>query len=317
MTCKVGVVIGENLKYGFPEPHPLNYRRYEYFTNLLFESNYYKQGKIIKLESRRASDEEILLFHTREYLEYVKRVSEIGYGYLDYGDTPAFKGVYEVSALSVGATLRALEAVINGEVDHAFNPSGGLHHAYRYKAAGFCVFNDPAIAIEYSRKKYGFKKFLYVDIDAHHGDGVYYSYEDDPTVYIIDIHEDGRFLYPGTGFESEKGKGEAYGTKINIPLKPFSDTNSVLQYIPKIKEFIESIEFDLIVLQCGADGLEGDPLTHLRYSPKVHEEITKLLHKFAHEKCKGRIIATGGGGYNFNNVAKAWVTVVETLTKEY
>ena len=273
-------------------------------------------GEIIKLEPRLIKEEELLLFHDKEYIEFVKRVSEIGYGYLDYGDTPAYKGVYEASCYSAGSTLKAFEEVIKGEVDHAFNPSGGLHHAYKNRAAGFCVFNDPGLLIEYARKHYDMKKFLYVDIDAHHGDGVYYSYEEDPYVYIVDFHEDGRYLYPGTGFEFEKGKGKAYGTKINIPLKPYSTTEDVLKKLVEIEEFIYEIDFDLILLQCGADGLKGDPLTHLQYTERVHEEVTRLLHKASHEKCKGRIIAMGGGGYNFENVAKAWVKVVETLAED-
>lgn len=314
MKCKVGVVLGENMKYHFPKPHPLNEDRYKIFLDKL--RRYLDEKVFIKLEARKASDEEILLFHDEGYLELVKRLSKIGKGYLDYGDTPAYPGVYEASAFSAGSTLRALDAIFQGEVDHAFNPTGGLHHAFRERAGGFCVFNDIGIAIEYARKKYGIKKILYFDIDAHHGDGVYYSYEEDGDLYFVDIHEDGRFLFPGTGFKVEIGKREGYGKKLNIPLQPYANDEEFLKALKSSEDFIKKAEYDLIIFQCGADGLSGDPLTHLNYSKKAHEEASKLLHKLAHEKCRGRILALGGGGYDPENVAEAWIKVLEVLNGE-
>ncbi len=314
MKCKVGIVLGDNLKYHFPKPHPLNEDRYKVFLKKL--KKYLDEKTFIQLEAKKASDEELLLFHDQSYLELVKRLSKQGSGYLDYGDTPAYRGVYEASAFSAGSTLRAIDSIFQGEVDHAFNPTGGLHHAYRERAGGFCVFNDISIAIEYARKKYGIKKILYFDIDAHHGDGVYYSYEEDEDLYFVDIHEDGRFLFPGTGFKEEKGKGKGYGKKLNIPLKPYEGDEAFLEALKLSEDFIKNLEFELIIFQCGADGLRGDPLTHLEYSKKAHEEATKMLHKFAHEKCKGRIVALGGGGYDPENVAEAWLKVLEVLNGE-
>jgi acetoin utilization protein AcuC len=311
MNCKVGVVLGENLRYHFPKPHPLNEDRYKIFLEKLQEL--LDNNIVIKLNARRATDEEILLFHEKEYLELVKRLSKIGSGYLDYGDTPAYPGVYEASAYSAGSTLEALDSIFQGKVQHAFNPTGGLHHAYKERASGFCVFNDICIGIEYARKKYGIKKILYFDIDAHHGDGVYYSYEEDGELYFVDIHEDGRFLFPGTGFENERGKGEGFGKKLNIPLKPYSGDEEFLRALKRAEEMILNENYELIILQCGADGLRGDPLTHLNYTPNVHKEVTKLLHKLSHEKCNGRLLALGGGGYNFENVANAWITVLKAL----
>lgn len=314
--CKTLVILGKNINYAFPEPHPLNSKRYELFLKELYSSNLFKEKVIEIADGRFADEEELLLFHSKNYIEFVKRMSEYGSGYLDYGDTPAFKGVYEISKYVVGSTLLAIDKVFENNNLHSFNPIGGLHHAFYDRAAGFCVFNDPAIAIIYARKKYGIKKILYFDIDAHHGDGVYYSFESDPEVYIVDFHESGNYLFPGTGFAEEKGKGEAYGTKLNIPLEPFSSTEEFLKEFEKAKRFIENKEFDIILLQCGTDGMRGDPITHLEYTEKVHYETAKYLHMIAHEKCEGRIVAMGGGGYNPANVAKGWMKVIEAFTEK-
>src|SRR5579885_1083584 len=242
MQCKVGVVLGENLKYHFPKPHPLNEDRYKIFLERIDEL--VNSGLVVRIDSRKAKEDELELFHEKTYIELVKKLSEIGTGYLDYGDTPAFPGIYDASASSAGSTLEAIDEICSGKVQHAFNPTGGLHHAYSYRASGFCVFNDICIGIEYLRKKYNIKKVLYVDIDAHHGDGVYYSYEEDADVYIVDFHEDGRFLFPGTGFENEKGKNEGYGKKLNIPLAPYAGDDEFLQALKKAIPFIESLDFE-------------------------------------------------------------------------
>ncbi|MFP3190541.1 MAG: acetoin utilization protein AcuC [Thermoproteota archaeon] len=315
LSCKIIVTLGENLNYAFPDPHPLNKKRYELFLKELRTSNILKEGYAEIIEGNFASEENLLLFHSKSYIEFVKRMSEYGSGYLDYGDTPVFKGVFEASSYVVGSTLIAIDKVFENKNIHAFNPIGGLHHAFFDRAAGFCVFNDPAIAIIYARKKYGIKKILYFDIDAHHGDGVYYSFESDPYVYIVDFHESGNYLFPGTGFDYERGKGEAYNTKLNIPLEPFSGTKEFLREFEKVKEFLKDKEFDLILFQCGTDGMKDDPITHLEYTETVHFETAKYLHRLAHERCKGRIVAMGGGGYNPENVAKGWMKVIEAMTK--
>jgi acetoin utilization protein AcuC len=167
-----------------------------------------------------------------------------------------------------------------------------------------------------ARKKYNLKKILYVDIDAHHGDGVFYEFEDDPDILIADIHEDGSFLYPGTGFESETGLGAAKGTKLNLSLRPGATDRDFLSAFTKIENFIGSMKFELIIFQCGADGLSGDPLTHLKYTDKSHEYAARVLHRIAHEKSSGRIIGLGGGGYNIQNVANAWNKVVEVFVSD-
>jgi acetoin utilization protein AcuC len=265
-----------------------------------------------------ADEQTILLFHNSDYVDLVKRSSKVGKGFLDMGDTPAFEGVYEASRYVVGSTLRALDIVMNNidGIDHAFNPIGGLHHSRRDSAAGFCVFNDIGIAIMEAREKYGIKRIVYVDIDAHHGDGVYYEFEDDPFLFFADIHEDGRFLYPGTGSELETGLGNAEGTKLNIPIAPNSTDDDFISAFNKVEKFINDIaKPELIILQCGADSLNGDPITHLKYTANAHGYAADSLHRLAHYHCNGRIIALGGGGYNRANIADAWTTIVKSFVK--
>ena len=314
--CNTAVVIGKELSnYSFGEKHPLNSKRLDAFWSKLTLSDAMRSGSL-KLLSPALTDERTLsAFHENDYINFVKRSSVTGSGYLDSGDTPSFKGVFDASLYAVGSTLLALDTVVNktNGIVHAFNPIGGLHHARRNAAGGFCVFNDIGIAIMHAREKYNIKKILYVDIDAHHGDGVFYEFEDDPDIRIADIHEDGSFLYPGTGFESETGLGAAKGTKLNLPLQPGATDRDFLSAFTKIESFIESMKFELIIFQCGSDGLSGDPLTHLKYTDKSHEYAAQVLHRVAHEKSSGRIIGLGGGGYNTHNLATAWNRVIQVF----
>jgi len=317
--CKSAVIVGNELSaYSFGEKHPLNSKRLQVFWSALNHSGSMHTGNLKLLQPTLADEDVLTSFHDKKYIDFVKESSMTGLGYLDSGDTPAFKGVFDASMYVVGSTILALDTVVyrtNGIV-HAFNPIGGLHHARRNAAGGFCVFNDIGAAILYARKNYNLKKILYVDIDAHHGDGVFYEFEDDPDLFIADIHEDGSFLYPGTGFESETGIGDAKGTKLNLPLPPGATDRDFISAFAKIEDFVESTKFDLIIFQCGADGLSGDPLTHLKYSEKSHEYAAKVLHRIAHEKAGDRIIGLGGGGYNTENLATAWNKVVEVFTSD-
>ncbi|WP_455370089.1 acetoin utilization protein AcuC, partial [[Eubacterium] cellulosolvens] len=266
---------------------------------------------------RLAKSEEILLFHKEEYVKKVKDYSRLGYGLLDDGDTPAFKGCFEVTSWIVGASLVGIEAVINGKADHAFNFSGGLHHAPPNKASGFCIFNDPAICISILKKKYGIKRIAYIDIDAHHGDGVMYGFYNDPSVLNIDFHEDGRYLFPGRGFSDEVGEGEAKGLKINIPLPPNVNDKLYLEAFHRIvPAALRSYEPEIILLQSGADSHKGDPLTHLSITVKTYYEIASWLHKFVHEMCSGKIMIFGGGGYLLSNVARCWVKVLSVFLEK-
>jgi len=315
MGCRVGVAYGEELLlYSFPEPHPFRRERVERFYQALQSLESRFPEDIVRVDPRPARRDEVLIYHEEDYLDFVKECSERGRGYLDYGDTPAFKGCYEASLYVVGSTLKLVDLILEGRIDHGFNPMGGLHHARRGKAGGFCIFNDASIAIQYLLDKIGLKKVLYVDIDAHHGDGVFYDFYYDKRVLIIDVHQDGRTLYPGTGFSHERGGGEAVGTKLNIPLPPGAGVEEFKESWKMLAEkFIEDSDPDFILLQAGADGLKGDPLTALNYSEEVHRFVASRLHRFSEERCDGRILAMGGGGYDLENVARAWSAVVEAL----
>jgi acetoin utilization protein AcuC len=310
VTCRVGVLEGkELLLYSFPPPHPFTNERTQKFWDDLAA----KGLQVKRLPPQKAEKDLIGLFHTQEHIRYVELASNLGYGSLDQGDTPAYRGVFEATQYAVGSTASAVEKIMSGEIDHGFNPVGGLHHARRDASAGFCVFNDIGVAIELLRNHFSVHRILYVDIDVHHGDGVFYSYESDPELFIFDIHEDGRFLYPGTGSSSETGHASAKGTKVNIPLAPGSGDEEVTARLPRLEEFARACKPEFIILQCGADGLRGDPIAGLTYTPRTHSQVAALLHKISHELCSGRLVALGGGGYDPQNCADAWMAVVESL----
>jgi acetoin utilization protein AcuC len=263
-----------------------------------------------------AEEMDIELFHCKEYINLVKEYSKKPGGYLDHGDTPSFKGVFEASCYVVGSSLKALDLIMEKDhkIMHSFNPIGGLHHARKDSAGGFCVFNDIGIVITVARKKYNIERICYVDIDAHHGDGVFYEFERDQHIFIADIHEDSHYLYPGTGEESETGYGDAIGTKLNIQLKPQSGDNEFIDAFKRVEEFIETIaKPELIIVQCGTDGMKGDPLTHLQYSSNAHRHAADKLHYLAHKYCNGKIIALGGGGYNQENLAEGWTQIIKSF----
>lgn len=281
---------------------------------LMKETNLFSSPNVEIIEPKQATREQLLLFHDQDYLDLVEEVSKSGEGFLDLGDTPAFEGCYEASALAAGASLSAVDAVMSGKAKHAMNIAGGLHHAHPNRASGFCIFNDPAITIAYLKKKYETRKILYLDVDAHHGDGVMYGFYSDAGVLDIDFHEDGHHLFPGTGFTEEIGEGEGAGTKINVPLLPFTGNepymNLVREIVPKT---VRKYRPTILLLQCGADAHANDLLAHLQLTTKAYIEIADMMHELAHEVADGRLIVFGGGGYNQANVARTWALVASTL----
>ncbi len=308
---KVIIYKGELFKYGFPD-HIFNTKRFEIFWSKLVSSSILTNKNIIIRDSQAVDLKILELFHDKSHIEYVRRLSESGNGFLDYGDTPVFKGLFEIALHVVGATVDATNSVLNNEAKYAFNPAGGYHHAKRNASAGFCVFNDVGVAIEYMLKKDLVDKIYYIDIDAHHGDGVYYSFEDNPNVYIFDVHESGRFIYPGTGFERERGRGKAVGTKINVSLLPGASDNELIKAIDRAYKFGLSIDPDIIILQAGADGISGDPITHLNYSLEGYKTAIKKVKELANNTCE-KLVVLGGGGYNVSNVSEAWFNILKIL----
>lgn len=317
MSTKVALVKGpELLRYSFPAPHPMNSRRVESFYKRVEELHKEMPDAFEIIPPKMATFEEIALFHDPGYIEFVKKKSAEGRGYLDSGDTPSFPGIFEAACYVVGSTLELCRAVLSKSVRRGFNPMGGLHHARRSSASGFCVFNDPAVAIEYLLEVAGLEAVAYVDIDAHHGDGVCYEFYEDGRVVFADVHQDGRTLYPGTGFRHERGRGKGEGLKLNIPLPPGSGDEEFKSAMLEVKGFLMEHEFDLVLFQCGADGLAGDPITNLRYTAASHRLAAEVLCDVANKKCKGRIIAMGGGGYNPENTAEAWTAVVKAFVEK-
>jgi acetoin utilization protein AcuC len=312
---ETAVAMGERIaRYGFPGGHPFGPDRHGAFQR---EFELRALGpRVTLLDPVQASVADLLLFHTRSHVEFVQRSSELGNGALDGGDTPSFRGVYEAAACVVGASLQAAEWIMAGSHRRAFVPIAGLHHAARDRAAGFCVFNDCGVVIEALRRRHGLRCIAYVDIDAHHGDGVFYAFEDDPELIIADLHESAQTLYPGTGHEHESGTGAARGTKLNIPLPAGAGDVQFAAVWPLMLEHVERFKPEFLILQCGADSVAGDPLTNLRFSPAVHARAAAELRALADRLGHGRVLALGGGGYDRGNLALAWAGVVQALLAE-
>jgi acetoin utilization protein AcuC len=309
---RTSLVFGDQIaRYGFGNGHPFGPDRHDVFLREIAAEDL--QRSVTALDPRPATREELETFHSARFVDLVRERSLAGEGYLDAGDTPAWKGVFEAATNVVGAALVAAEALMEGRTRRAFVPIAGLHHASRSHAAGFCVFNDCGVVIEVLKHRYGLKRIAYVDIDAHHGDGVFYSFEDDPAVVFADIHEDGRFLYPGTGAAEEVGVGAARGTKLNLPLMPGSGDDEFHAAWARIEEHLERHAPEFILFQCGADSLKGDPITHLQFSEAAHAHAAARLVEIAERHADGRILGVGGGGYNRRNIARAWTRVVRSF----
>jgi acetoin utilization protein AcuC len=315
MTGKTGLVWDEGfLNYNFGPQHPLRPIRVMLTYELIRSKGILQQETVEVIKPRVASREEILLFHEEDYVRLVEQYSEKGSGLLDMGDTPAFKGCYEATSLVVGASIVAANEVMGKRLSHAFNPSGGLHHAHPERASGFCIFNDPAVVIAHLKSTYDVKRIVYLDIDAHHGDGVMYGYYDDPAVLDIDFHESGKFLFPGTGFPDEIGKGASKGLKLNISLPPYTGDEAYLEAFRQIvPDALEKFKPEIILVQCGADGHLDDRLAHLRLTTKVYTEVINQMHNLAHQLCNGKLLLFGGGGYTLANVPRVWTLAFSTL----
>jgi acetoin utilization protein AcuC len=307
--------------YKFRPDHPFNPRRLELAVSLIEALGLIDGQEARVVAPRLATDAELLAVHSREYLDAVRRFSggtdrtgAMRYG-LGTDDTPIFPGMHEITSLVAGATIRAAELVMSGEVTRAFSICGGLHHAHRDRASGFCVYSDLAAAIAWIRREHG-GKVLYIDYDAHHGDGVQGIFYEDPDVMTLSLHESGRYLFPGTGFVDELGEGDGYGYSLNVPLEAFTEDDSWLDIHRKlIPEVMEAYRPDVVILQSGCDGHSLDPLTHLRASTRLFEETTRIVCEAADAVCGGRVIATGGGGYAiWEVVPRAWTLVWGVLS---
>jgi len=303
----------EIASYGFGQGHPFGPDRHDVFINEAKRRGLLNHPALRSMTPVSCDQADLALFHKASYIDQVKRQSFNGEGYLDLGDTPAYKGVFESASFVVGTVVQAVTQIMSGNVNRAFVPIAGLHHARRGGAAGFCVFNDIGVACEVLLRRYQINNIAYIDIDAHHGDGVYYGFEDNPDIVIVDSHEDGRYLYPGTGAANEIGIGAALGTKLNLPLPPDCDDQTFAQLWLGASEFLRAHPAQFYILQCGADSIGGDPITHLRLSPQSHAMVTQQLRQLADQHAQGRFLALGGGGYNRKNIAATWCAVLEQM----
>ena len=260
-----------------------------------------------------ASDDLLELVHDPMYVASVKRAPDDLFGRLSLkwglgtGDNPVFRGMHEVSALVTGATVSAAEAVWTGRAQHAVNVSGGLHHAMRDRASGFCVYDDPAVAIAWLLAQ-GAQRVAYVDIDVHHGDGVEAAFYDDPRVLTLSVHESGRTLFPGTGWADQVGDGDALGTNVNLALPAGTgDAGWLRAFDAVVPPVLRAYRPQVIVSQHGCDTHALDPLAHLLMSVDGQRVAYAALHRLAHELCDGRWVAVGGGGYEpVQVVPRAW-----------
>jgi acetoin utilization protein AcuC len=294
--------------YDFGPSHPLTPRRFGPGIELLRSV-----GAEPGLAPEPATDEELAWIHDREYIETVRAFSadplaapRAGIG---PGDTPAFAGMHDASAAVAGGSLRAMEAILRGDVEHAFHPGGGLHHAMAGRASGFCVYDDPALAIARARRD-GLR-VLYVDLDVHHGDGVQSIHWNDPGVVTLSIHETGLALFPGAGFVDELGGPEARGSKVNVPLDPGTGERGWLAALELVLPILaEEHQPEVVVSQHGSDGHAWDPLAHLRLTTTAMGAAARLLDTIAHRWAGGRWLATGGGGYDaYRVVPRVWSLV--------
>lgn len=291
--------------YDFGPGHPLTPRRFGPGIDLLA-----RLGAEPAIAPEPATDDDLLLVHTARYIAAVRRLSadpegppEAGIG---PGDDPAFAGMHDAAAAVAGGSMRAMEALLAGAAEHAYHPGGGLHHAMPDRASGFCIYDDPALAIAIARR--AGLRVLYIDLDVHHGDGVQAIHADDPGVVTISIHEDGRYLFPGTGAVSELGRGRAAGTVLNLPLEPMTGEDAWLGAVASVVPLVAAaFGPDVVVSQHGADSHAWDPLAHLRVTTTAMGRAARLVDRVAHRWGRGAWLATGGGGYDaYRVVPRAW-----------
>lgn len=305
------------LKYNFGASHPFRPERWAYAAKAAEASGLFSKATL--LEPQKATPEELELFHEKDYVEALISNNEeklLYYG-IGAGDNPFFDGVGEASLIVAGATLTALSSLMKGApVSFAF--SGGLHHAHSRYASGFCLINDAAIAIRKYLSETKYERpasVVYLDIDAHHGDGVSYGFYHDHRVLAISIHESGRYLFPGTGHANERGKGEGEGFNLNIPLPPGSGESVFLTALNEIiMPALYAAKPDLLVIQSGTDGYKQDPLTHLNYSPYCYKAFVDSIKRFSEQNQETKLLFVGGGGYVPWFAAAVWTFIALSLS---
>lgn len=307
--------------YNFSPWHPMKPVRLLLTAELIKAYGLPERSNMTIVEPRLATDEELGLIHDQAYIDKVRELGDPdvekdyvpGWG-LGTGDNPVFARMHEASATIAGGAIKAARLIMEGKLDHAFNVGGGLHHAQRARASGFCIYNDVAIAATWIRQNHS-ARVLYLDFDAHHGDGVQEAFYTDPEVMTVSFHESGMYLFPGTGFTSETGAGEGQGYAVNLPLAPGTTDDIFLEaYDELVPSLARAFRPDIIITQNGCDGHWDDPLTHLALTLKGYAALSGRLHALAHELCGGRWLASGGGGYQaYTVVPRAWTRLMAEM----
>ncbi|MFT4082176.1 MAG: acetoin utilization protein AcuC [Nocardioides sp.] len=312
------VVYDQSLtEYDFGPSHPMAPVRADLTIRLAHELGVLDRMRTVP--APMASEDELLLVHEASYIEAVQRAGRTLVADPEHGlgteDDPIFPAIHGASAHIVGASIEACRQVLTGESLHAANIMGGLHHAMRASASGFCIYNDVAIGIQWLLD-HGVRRIAYVDVDVHHGDGVERAFWDDPRVLTISLHETGQMLFPGTGFPEEVGGPEAIGSAVNLPLPPGTADHGYLRAFhavvsPIVREFAPQV----LVTQQGCDSHAEDPLADLMLSVDGQRAAYLELHRLAHEVADGRWVAFGGGGYAVVDVVpRAWTHLLGALS---
>jgi acetoin utilization protein AcuC len=305
--------------YRFRPGHPLDPRRLELTMALLRAMDLVDDDQIV--DPGDATEEDLLTVHDPDYIAAVRAAShdpgspvDPRFG-LGTADVPIVPRMHEMSRAVVGSTLTAAELVASGQATRAFGVAGGLHHAHAAAASGFCVYNDLAAAIHRLKTRHGLR-VMYIDYDAHHGDGVQAIFYDDPDVLTVSLHESGLYLFPATGFIEELGEGDGHGFCANVPLEAQTgDDSFIAAFDAVVPDLARAYRPDVLVVQTGCDTHAFDPLTHLRCTTNLAEALMQRVVALADECCDGRIVATGGGGYAIRTVVpRAWTLAWAALS---
>ena len=316
MPGLVALVYGEELmKHRLSDQHPLQPIRVKLAVELISSTGLIEHAHL--LPPRRATIAELELVHSPAYVGLVRKLSdpeqrprvpadlieEAGFG---SADNPISDELHEGTSLVVGATMVGAQAIESETALHVFSPSGGLHHAHRNRASGFCTYDDPAIACKWLKDQG--HRVAYVDVDVHHGDGVEDIFFADPDVLTISLHESGRYLFPGTGFPEDSGSGEGRGAAVNLPFLPYAWDEPWLEGFERVvPAMLRRFKPTVLVTQDGCDTHYLDPLAHIAASTRIWPRVGRMFHELAHELCDGRWLALGGGGYAiYEVVPRAW-----------
>lgn len=323
-TPPTAVILGERQQAYNPSEDAERPLRRRLGLDLLAAYGLLDRPDVSVVESEPAVEDDLTRVHAPSYVAAVRRFSREPrlavtpeaaiWGLTPGGDTPATAGMHEAGLAVCGAALEAARLLVSGAARQVYCPApSGLHHALANRASGFCLYNDCAIAVA-ALLDAGLKRIAFVDVDAHHGDGVQWLFYEDPRVLTVSVHESGRFLFPGTGGLEERGRGPGLGTSLNVPLPPFTGDGPYLRaveevVVPAVTRFAPQA----LLVHLGADPHHADPLAHLEVTMSAFPRLYRLLHELAVAACEGRYLVFAGGGYNIDLLARCWALQMDEL----